>query len=85
MGLFKKTASGSSKSAVNSTKPSLKEAMNVPKTAQDSIPYMGVYENGIIQVKDNLFSKMYEVPEINFKTKDNEQQTDIFEKFMGTG
>lgn len=82
MGLFRKTASGSSKSAVNNTKPTLKEAMNVPKTAQDSIPYMGVYENGIIQVKDNLFSKMYDVPEINFKTKDNEQQTDIFEKFM---
>ena len=23
--------------------------LNVPKTAQDSIPYRGVYENGIIQ------------------------------------
>lgn len=56
--------------------------LNVPKTAQESIPYLGVYENGIIQVTDTLFSKMYYIPDINFLIENTEKQKDIFGRFM---
>ena len=56
--------------------------LNVPKTAQDSIPYQGVYENGIIQINENLFSKMYVIPDINFTIENTDKQKEIFGNFM---
>ena len=53
MGLF-----GSKKTGKNAKENKKENSLNVPKTAQDSIPYQGVYENGIIQINENLFSKM---------------------------
>ena len=61
MGLF-----GSKKTGKNAKENKKENPLNVPKTAQDSIPYQGVYENGIIQINENLFSKMYVIPDINF-------------------
>ena len=52
MGLF-----GSKKTGKNAKENKKENPLNVPKTAQDSIPYQGVYENGIIQINENLFSK----------------------------
>lgn len=63
-------------------KKKTKSPFDVPKTAQDSIPYMGVYENGIIQVEENLFSKIYTIPDTNFLLADTEKQKEIFGKFM---
>ena len=66
MGLFSSTSKTAGKNKKNTKK---KSPLEVPKTAQDSIPYMGVYENGIIQVDENSYSKAYVIPDMNFLLK----------------
>ncbi len=51
MGLFSSNKKSDTNTKGKNTKK--KSPLEVPKTAQDSIPYMGVYENGIIQVDEN--------------------------------
>lgn len=77
MGLF-----GSKKTGKNAKENKKENPLNVPKTAQDSIPYQGVYENGIIQINENLFSKMYVIPDINFTIENTDKQKEIFGNFM---
>lgn len=83
MGLFSSNNSKNSKSK-NNTKPKAKKEnpLNVPKTVQESIPYLGVYENGIIQTSDDMYSKMYAIPDANFLIEDTEKQKEIFGNFM---
>lgn len=73
MGLFKSNSSKNKKKA---------NPMEVPKTAQESIPYLGVYENGIFQLTENQFSRVYSIPDVNFLIADTEVQKSIFLKFM---
>ena len=75
MGLFSTTKK-------TNNKTSKKNPLDVPKTAQDSIPYKGVYENGIIQVDERQYSRIYNIPDINFLISDINEQKDIFENFM---
>lgn len=44
-----------------------KTLMTAPKTTTDSIPYVSVYENGVIEVRKGFFSKSYQLPDVNFK------------------
>lgn len=53
----------------------------IPKSVSQSIPYRGVYENGIIEVSVNKFSKTYKIPETNFKTKTDEAQIRLAEQY----
>lgn len=46
----------------------------VPKDTYESIPYRGVYQNGIIEDYDGNFSKTYPIPEINFDLEEEEKQ-----------
>ena len=46
----------------------------IPKTLADTIPYISVFENGIIEVSPGLFSRSYKLPEVNFKTVNDEAQ-----------
>lgn len=79
MGLFSSTSKTAGKNKKNTKK---KSPLEVPKTAQDSIPYMGVYENGIIQVDENSYSKAYVIPDMNFLIEDTEKQKETFGSFM---
>lgn len=79
MGLFSSTSKTAGKNKKNTKK---KSPLEVPKTAQDSIPYMGVYENGIIQVDENSYSKAYVIPDMNFLIEDTEKQKGTFGNFM---
>lgn len=56
--------------------------LNVPKTVQESIPYLGVYENGIFQINEDTFSKAYTIPDMNFAIESTERQKEIFGNFM---
>lgn len=55
---------------------------DVPKTVQESIPYLGVYENGIFQNDESTYSKVYKIPDMNFLIEDTERQKEIFGNFM---
>ena len=76
-----KSASGN---AANTKNKQMKKSplTDVPKTVQGSIPYLGVYENGIFQNDENTYSKVYKIPDMNFLIEDTERQKEIFGNFM---
>ncbi len=76
-----KSASGNT---VNTKSKQMKKSplTDVPKTVQGSIPYLGVYENGIFQNDENTYSKVYKIPDMNFLIEDTERQKEIFGNFM---
>ena len=51
-----------------------KNKEHIPKTISDSIPYQRVFPDGIFLNKDGEYSKSYRIPDINFKTCDDEKQ-----------
>lgn len=58
-----------------------KLGLKVPKTVQDTIPYKNMYENGICEIDDGIFSKSYLLEDVNFKIATPEEQESIFLKF----
>lgn len=54
------------------------QAISVPKTVQQSIPYYRVYTNGIIESEPGLFTKAYRLTDANFKTATQETQEDMY-------
>ncbi|HJB27193.1 MAG TPA: DUF87 domain-containing protein [Candidatus Blautia faecavium] len=59
-----------------------KEQTKIPKTAQDSIPYEEVYENGIIRLDENTYSKAYRINDTNFSIASLDDQKQIVKKYM---
>lgn len=59
-----------------------KEPFKIPKSVQDSMPYKGFYENGILQLDDYTYSKIYRVADLNFLIEDTEKQKDIVKRYM---
>lgn len=54
----------------------------VPKTVQQSIPYLYVYEdNGIIEISEGVYTKSYELRDINYQVAKEQEQEDMFEKY----
>lgn len=66
---------------LDNTKKTPKEPTRIPKTVQDSIPYLGAYENGIIQVSARGYSRMYALSDINFSIESMDEQRAIFGKY----
>lgn len=54
----------------------------IPKTAQQSIPYLECYENGVFQVEPGKFTKTFAFDDISFKTKSDDEQETIYEHYM---
>lgn len=50
----------------------------IPRTVQESIPYLRVYDNGVIETSPGVFTKAYPIEEINFKLAPDDIQTNIF-------
>ena len=50
----------------------------IPRTVQESIPYERIYDFGIIESEGGLFSKAYELDDINFSIAPEEEQKEIF-------
>lgn len=57
------------------------EKWKVPKTVQDSIPYLYVYPNGIIELTPGVFSKSYKLGDTNFKISSSQGQEKIFQDY----
>lgn len=53
----------------------------VPRTSQETMPYLGVYENGIIEVSAGIFSKSYLLEDMNFKIASAEEQENTFVRY----
>jgi len=52
----------------------------VPRSTQQTIPYIATYDEGMLEVTPNKFSKMYVLKDINYKTSKDEEQVFIFTK-----
>lgn len=67
---------------LNKKSTSMKRRRNIktviPKSVQDSIPYIADYDEGITEPNPNKFSKMYRLKDINYKTGREEEQVNIF-------
>jgi len=59
-------------------KQDAKQKRTAPMTTQQSIPYETIYENGIIQLSANRFSKSYRLEDANFTTADQRVQETMF-------
>ena len=52
---------------------------DIPKTAQQTIPYKEMYKDGICRVTDHLFSKCIQFGDTNYQLAQNDDKTAIFE------
>ena len=55
-----------------------KGLLDAPQTVQQTIPYMSVYSNGIIETVPGTYTKCYLLHDVNFKTATDEEQETIF-------
>ena len=54
----------------------------IPKTAQQVLPYIEAFDNGMMHVDTGVFSEMFEFDDISFKTKSDDEQQAIYEAYM---
>jgi len=59
-----------------------KNIISIPKTVQESIPYLAVYKNGIMELEPGVFSKSYKLEDVNFKVATDEEQRKIFDRYV---
>lgn len=55
-----------------------KAKVSIPRSTQDSIPYLADYEEGMFEITANKFSKMYRIKDINYRTGKEDEQVEIF-------
>ncbi len=53
----------------------------IPRSTQQSIPYVADYEEGLFEVEPNKFSKSYFIKDITYKVAKEEEQVNIFCKY----
>lgn len=56
--------------------------LKMPRTVQQSLPYIEAYENGVMQVEPGVFTKVFAFDDISFKTKSDEEQEEIYANYM---
>lgn len=81
MGLLlgSKNKAGTKKESAGKKK---KASFKIPKTVQQSIPYLAVYEEtGIIEITEGVFSKAYRLKDINYQIAKMQEQEEMFIRF----
>lgn len=58
-----------------------KSHYKIPRTVQQTLPYLVGYQNGTIQLETGRFSKTMQIPDISFKTQSEENQRIIYEDY----
>lgn len=58
-----------------------KATSTIPKSTQETIPYIADYEEGMFEVQPNRYSKVYRLTDINYKIADQEEQMKIFVRY----
>ena len=62
----------------NNMKKRRKVKTAIPKSTQQTIPYVADYEEGLFEVSPNKYSKMYRIKDINYRTAKDDDQVNIF-------
>ena len=58
-----------------------KKQDNIPRTAQDSIPFERMFRDGICRVGKSHYSKTIQFEDINYQLAQQEDKTEIFEEW----
>ncbi len=53
----------------------------IPQTAQETLPYLYDYDNGLFEVEEGVYSKTYRLKDINFIKIKEEEQEQLFLKW----
>lgn len=53
----------------------------IPKTSQNTVQYKKMFENGVCEVTDGLYSKTLQFADINYQTVRDEDKTEVFSKY----
>lgn len=77
-----KSSKTGSKNKKKEKRRNKKNGLIVPKTVQDTIPYLSVYKNGIIETDPGVFTKSYRIEDVNFKIATDEEQMNIFNRYQ---
>jgi hypothetical protein len=78
MGLFKDgSQKKKSKSGLHFSK-----AMTIPKTAQDTIPFLEVYDNGIFLVGENTYTLIFAFDNLDYSLLRDEEQLETYERYQ---
>lgn len=70
------------KKTAKKNKKGNKQPLKIPKTVQDTIPYLAIYKNGIVEVDRGIFSKSYRLEDVNFKIATDEEQRNMFDRYV---
>ncbi|MDO4647075.1 MAG: ATP-binding protein [Eubacteriales bacterium] len=68
--------------AKNKEEKKKKNTGKLPKTVQQSIPYLHIYANGVIETKPGVFTKSYEIADANFKIAPDQEQIDLYRLYQ---
>lgn len=82
VGVVTENTKANKKKKKKQTQKEILKYLQIPKTAQQSIPYKMVYKNGIIESEDHRFTKCYRLTDTNFRTTTQEAQD---EKYFAYG
>ncbi|MCL2221357.1 MAG: PrgI family protein [Oscillospiraceae bacterium] len=52
----------------------------IPKSTQDTIPYIADYDEGLFEIQPNKYSKMFKISDVNYSTAKDEDQVLFFVK-----
>lgn len=52
-----------------------------PKTVQESIPFKNLYENGVIETEDGVFTKAYRLMDVDFNLASDDKQMAIYKLY----
>lgn len=62
-------------------KQSSSQKNTLPRTAQDSIPYLADYEHGLFEISPGLYSICFDFTDVNYQVARLDNQADIFLKW----
>ena len=69
------------KNVVNGDKIKKKIVHSRKDSAQKTIPFLNIYDDGIVEISKGKFSKTIEFPDINYHMANEESQEGIFVKY----
>ena len=58
-----------------------KRKVKIPKNAQDTIPFIEVYENGLFLIEENTYTLVFAFENIDYNLLREHEQQDIYEKY----
>ena len=62
---------------------SVKRKNNVPQTAQQTIPYREMLQDGVCRMREGYYTKTIEYDDINYSVASNDDQAAIFDGYCG--